>query len=122
MKNDTTILPFRQSGSIADALTDLAREGARRMPGEALKAEADGFVARFAAEHLEDGRQRIVRHGFGPQRQIQTGIGAPDIQAAQAARPDCDTRSGRKDPLDGPYCRNGRGALSAWMGCYRFCI
>ncbi|WP_432762085.1 hypothetical protein [Seohaeicola sp. SP36] len=37
MKNDTTILPFRQSGSIADPLTELAREGARRMLAEALK-------------------------------------------------------------------------------------
>ena len=36
------------------------------MLAEALKAEADAFVARFSDEQLEDGRQRIVRHGFGP--------------------------------------------------------
>ena len=66
MKNDTGILPFRQSDSITDPLTELAREGARRMLAEALKAEADAFVASFADERLEDGRQRIVRHGFGP--------------------------------------------------------
>ena len=80
MKEDTTILPFRQSESVADPLTELAREGARRMLAEALKAEADAFVASFAHEQLEDGRQRIVRHGFGPERQIQTGIGALDVQ------------------------------------------
>lgn len=80
MNNDTTILPFRQSESIADPLTELAREGARRMLAEALKAEADAFVASFADEQLEDGRQRIVRHGFGPERKIQTGIGALDVQ------------------------------------------
>ena len=45
MKNDTSILPFRQSETIADPLTELAREGARRMLAEALKAEADAFVA-----------------------------------------------------------------------------
>ena len=27
-----------------------------------------------------DGRQRIVRHGFGPERQIQTGIGGVPVQ------------------------------------------
>jgi putative transposase len=27
-----------------------------------------------------DGRQRIVRHGFGPERQIQTGVGAVPVQ------------------------------------------
>lgn len=93
MKNDTGILPFRQSDSITDPLTELAREGARRMLAEALKAEADAFVASFADERLEDGRQRIVRHGFGPERQIQTGIGALDVQ-----RPKVRDRKAAPDP------------------------
>jgi putative transposase len=79
MNEDTTILPFRQSETILDPLTELAREGARRMLAEALKAEADAFVASFSDEQLEDGHQRIVRHGFGPERRIQTGIGALDV-------------------------------------------
>ena len=53
MKNDTTVLPFRQSETVVDPLTELAREGARRMLAEALKAEADAFVARFSDERLE---------------------------------------------------------------------
>jgi putative transposase len=93
MKNDTQILPFRQSETIVDPLTELAREGARRMLAEALKAEADAFVASFADEQLEDGRQRIVRHGFGPERQIQTGIGALDVQ-----RPKVRDRLATPDP------------------------
>ena len=80
MKEDTTILPFRQSEKIDDPLTEIAREGARRMLAEALVAEADAFVAGFSEERLADGRQRIVRHGFGPERQIQTGIGAVPVQ------------------------------------------
>jgi putative transposase len=80
MKADTTILPFRQSESIDDPLTELAREGARRMLAEALKAEADAFVASFAADLLPDGRQRVVRHGYGPDRSIQTGIGAIEVR------------------------------------------
>ncbi|MGH3803086.1 MAG: IS256 family transposase [Pseudonocardiaceae bacterium] len=80
MQDDTTILPFRQSHSIDDPLTELAREGARRMLAEALVAEADAFVAGFADERLSDGRRRVVRHGFGPERRIQTGIGALEVQ------------------------------------------
>ena len=95
MKEGTTILPFRQSESVADPLTELAREGARRMLAEALKAEADAFVASFAHEQLEDGRQRIVRHGFGPGRQIQKGIGALDIQ-----RPKVRDRMTTLDPAE----------------------
>jgi len=80
MKADTTIIPFRQSDSIDDPLTELAREGARRMLAEALKAEADAFVASFAADLLPNGRQRVVRHGYGPDRSIQTGIGAIEVR------------------------------------------
>jgi hypothetical protein len=46
----------------------------------ALKAEAAGFVAQFAEERLPDGRQRVVLHGAGPERTIQTGIGAIPVR------------------------------------------
>jgi transposase-like protein len=46
----------------------------------ALKAEADGFVSRYGGELLVDGRQRVVRHGAGPEREIQTGIGPITVQ------------------------------------------
>ena len=61
-------------------LTEIARDGARRMLMAALKAEADGFVARFSEDLLADGRQRIVRHGAGPERVIQTGIGPIEVR------------------------------------------
>jgi hypothetical protein len=45
MKEDTTILPFRHSESVADPLTELAREGARRMLAEgALKQYVYGLM------------------------------------------------------------------------------
>jgi transposase-like protein len=75
MKDDTTITPLHQPGSIIDPLTEIAREGARQMLAAALKAEAASFVEQFADERLPDGRRRVVRHGTGPERTIQTGIG-----------------------------------------------
>ncbi len=80
MNEDTTITPLHQPGSVLDPLTELAREGARQILAAALKAEAAGFVAQFAEERLPDGRQRVVRHGAGPERTIQTGIGAIPVQ------------------------------------------
>ena len=76
----TTIIQFRQPGSIADPLTEIARDGARRMLMAVLKAEADGFVSMFSDDVLADGRQRIVRHGAGPERVIQTGIGPIEVR------------------------------------------
>ena len=80
MKDDTTITPLHQPGSILDPLTEIAREGARQMLAAALRAEAASFVAQFEDERLPDGRQRIVRHGAGPERMIQTGIGPIPVQ------------------------------------------
>lgn len=80
MSEDTNILPFHQPGSVLDPLTEIAREGARRMLMAALKAEADSFVAGFAEDLLPDGRRRLVRHGAGPAREIQTGIGPLPVQ------------------------------------------
>ena len=80
MNDDTTITPLYQPGSVEDPLTAIARDGARRMLAAALRAEADAFVAQHSEETLPDGRQRVVRHGYGPERSIQTGIGALDVQ------------------------------------------
>jgi putative transposase len=83
MEKPTTVVPFRQADSIDDPLTEIAREGARRMLAEALRAEVDAFVAGFADETLPDGRQRVVRHGHAPSRSIQTGIGPIEVTRAK---------------------------------------
>ena len=44
----------------------LAREGARRMLAQVQIAEADSFVAMWKDLRLPDGRDRVVRHGHGP--------------------------------------------------------
>ena len=47
MSRDTTVIPFRQPEAIDDPLTEVAREGARRMLAQVLIAEADAFVAQW---------------------------------------------------------------------------
>ena len=44
MSRDTTVIAVRQPDAIDDPLTELAREGARRMLAQVLIAEADAFV------------------------------------------------------------------------------
>jgi transposase-like protein len=94
MEKTTSIVRFRQSGAVDDPLTELAREGARRILAEALAAEADAFVAAFADERLEDGRRRVVRHGSGPERAIQTGIGSVEVRRPKVR--DRDTATSEK--------------------------
>src|SRR6266403_2213416 len=58
MLKDTTVVRFRQPDAIDDPLTELAREGARRILAQALVAEADAFVALWKDAKLPDGRDR----------------------------------------------------------------
>jgi putative transposase len=45
MLRDITVIPFRQPDAVDDPLSEVAREGARRMLAQVLIAEADAFVA-----------------------------------------------------------------------------
>ena len=83
MSRDTSVIAFRQPDDIDDPLTELAREGARRMLAQVLIAEADAFVAKWKDLKLADGRDRIVRHGHGPDRTIQTGVGPVEVRRAK---------------------------------------
>lgn len=83
MTRETTVIPFQQPDAIDDPLTEIAREGARRMLAQVLMVEADAFVAQWKDLKLPDGRDRVVRHGHGPQRSIQTGIGPVEVRRAK---------------------------------------
>jgi putative transposase len=93
MKDDSTIISLRQPDAVLDPLTEIAREGAQRMLSAALKAEVDCFLEMFAHERLPDGRQRVVRHGAGPERVIQTGIGPITVQRQKVRDRAADTTS-----------------------------
>ena len=96
MKDDTSIIPLRRPGSVEDPLTEIAREGARRMLMTVLEAEIGAFLDGFSEERLADGRQRVVRHGYGPERKIQTGIGALEVRRPKVRDRAADVASREK--------------------------
>ena len=73
------IVSLRQPDAIDDPLTNILRSGARRLLAQAVEFEADAFLAEMKDLKLADGRDRLVRHGHGPVRTIQTGIGAVEV-------------------------------------------
>jgi transposase-like protein len=56
-------------------LTEVIRDGARKLIGQAIEAELSALLAAVADQKLEDGRARLVRHGHLPEREILTGVG-----------------------------------------------
>ncbi len=83
MTSDSTVVSLRQPDTIDDPLTAVLRNGARRLLAQAIEAEANAFLATMKNMQLPDGRDRLVRHGHGPERQVQTGIGPVAVQRAK---------------------------------------
>jgi len=79
MTETTNVLAFRQPSAVDDPLTDILRAGARDLLARAIEIEVDTFLASTSELTLPDGRARLVRHGYGPARQIQTGIGPVEV-------------------------------------------
>jgi putative transposase len=73
MNEDSSIIRLRQPNAIDDPLTALLRSGARQLLEQAIEAEIVAFLASSEDLKLADGRDRLVRHGHGPERVIQTG-------------------------------------------------
>ena len=71
----TNVFQLSQPGSFIDPLTAVLRDGARALLAEAVEAEVATLLSRYADESTEDGRQRLVRHGHLPEREIMTSIG-----------------------------------------------
>src|SRR3954471_14948336 len=74
---DTRIVPLPTG---QDVLTDLLRDGARRLLAQAIEAEVATWIDAHA--HLTDasGRRQVVRNGHLPERTIQTGLGAIPVK------------------------------------------
>jgi hypothetical protein len=116
MSRDTTVI---QPDAIDDPLTEVAREGARRMLAQVLIAEADAFVALWKDLKLPDGRDRVVRHGHGPQRAIQTGVGPVEVRRAKV-RDRGDVGTKEKIRFTSAILRSGRVGPRASTRCCRF--
>jgi len=73
------LVAFPQESS-RDVLSEVLREGARRMLSTAIEAEVQGYLA--AREELVDaaGHRLVVRNGYLPARTLQTALGDVPVQ------------------------------------------
>jgi Transposase and inactivated derivatives len=83
MREHSTVVRLRQPEEIDDQLTAILRAGARRLLEQAIEAEVDAFLATMKDVKLPDGRDRVVRHGHGPERTVQTGAGPVAVRRAK---------------------------------------
>jgi putative transposase len=116
MQEHTTI-PFPHPQlTAADPLTEVLRQGAQRPLAQAIEAEIAVLLAQYADRHDAQGRQAVVRNGYLPEREVQTGIGAVHVKV-----PRVRDRSGTgiqfHSALLPPYMRRSKSleALLPWL-------
>ena len=77
----STVVPFDLPSEFSpDPLTEVIQAGAKELLRTAVIAEVSDFIAEYAHLLDEEGRQRLVRHGFLPEREMMTGIGKVPVQ------------------------------------------
>ncbi|MEZ5776046.1 MAG: IS256 family transposase [Hyphomicrobiaceae bacterium] len=79
MTNDN-VTKLVQPGSFEDPLTEILRSGARALLAQAVEAEVAEFLSKHSDLRTEEGRQRLVRHGHLPERDVMTGIGPVPVR------------------------------------------
>jgi putative transposase len=112
---DIRIVPLPKG---QDVLTDILRDGARRLLAEAVEAEVAAYIDAHA--HLKDqaGRRQVVRNGHLPERTIQTGIGPVEVQQPRVHdRRPADQREGFTSAILPPYLRKTKSleGLIPWL-------
>ena len=109
MSSNSSIVPLCQPDTIDDPLTTILRSGARQLLAQAIEAEADAFLAEMKGLRLPDGRERVVRHGHGPERLIQTGIGPVAVEPVKLRDRGAGEVGAEVSTRRRPPCRVGVG-------------
>ena len=78
---------------VEDPITEVLRNGAKKLLSEALEAEIESFLRQYKDLKDSKGRQRIT--GYLPEREIQTGIGPVSVKVPRARDREPDNASDR---------------------------
>jgi transposase-like protein len=106
--------PQENSG---DVLTGILRAGCERLISEALEIEIEEFMEQYRDLRDSEGRQRIVRNGYLPQREVQTGIGSIPVQVPRARDRDPGGTIRFSSSILPPYLRRSKSIeeLLPWL-------
>jgi putative transposase len=114
----TTLAIAGPTPGTQDLLTEILRDGARRLLAEAVEAEVAAWID--AHVHLKDsaGRRQVVRNGYLPEREIQTGLGDVGVKQPRAHdRRPADQRERFNSAILPPYLKRTKSLdeLIPWL-------
>ena len=74
------VIALVQPGEFEDLLTEVVRNGAQQLLAHAVEAEVATFLDLHSGFATAEGHRRLVRHGYLPERSVQTGIGPVPVK------------------------------------------
>ena len=80
MKENIVSLACKSSGLFEDALTEILREGAQKLLKSAVEKALEIFLSTYSELRDSEGHRQVVRNGYLPKREIQTGLGDIAVQ------------------------------------------
>jgi putative transposase len=102
------------------ALDDILRDGARRALQSAIEREVQDYIDGNGRHVDEEGRRLVVRNGFHPARQIQTGSGSIEVRQPRVNDKRVDEQGNRfrfTSKILPPYLRKSKAIeeLVPWL-------
>ena len=76
----SNVIEFQGRESRSDPLTELLRVGAEQLIYQAVEAELQELLAEHSGRRLEGGQAGVVRSGYLPERELQTGVGPVTVR------------------------------------------
>ena len=110
------VISLQDRERVSDPLTELPQTGARQLIHQAVETELHEFLCQFAGQRTDSGQAAVVRNGYQPARNIQTGMGPVTVKI-----PKVRSRTGEpvtfRSALVPPYVRKTRSLEAAlpWL-------
>lgn len=101
-----------------DPLTEVIRQGARRLLTQAVEAEVAAWINQRSHLLDEHGRRHVVRHGHAQPRTVVTGVGPIDVTLPRVHDRRCaDERERFTSNILPPYLRKAKSVeeLIPWL-------
>ena len=101
------VVGFRGREASADPLTELLRTGAQQLICQAVEAELQELLGKYSERRTADGKAGVVRNGYLPERELQSGVGPITVRIPKVRAKTGDPVTFRS-ALVPPYVRKTR--------------
>ena len=75
-----TVVQLTGRGTVVDPLTEMLRMGAKQLIQHAVESELEALLLQHSERRTDDGKVGVVRNGYLPERELQTGLGPVTVR------------------------------------------